>query len=98
MKNLKFVSEIVLAGLLFALPLAGCSNEQEQQSRSSAKPYPLDTCLVCGMKLGEMGKPYTFVYQAQQIEVCSKSEKTMFDNDPAKYMKKLADAEAALKK
>ncbi len=98
MKNLKFVSEIILAGLLFVLPLAGCSNEQEQQSMADAKPYPLNTCLVCGMKLGEMGKPYTFVYQGQQIEVCDKSEKSSFDKDPAKYMKKLADAEAALKK
>lgn len=78
------------------LAVAGCSKEQAQSSTADAKPYPLDTCLVCGMKLGEMGKPYTFVYQGQQIEVCDKSEKATFDSDPAKYMKKLADAEAAL--
>lgn len=64
---------------------------------AAPKPYPLDTCLVCGMKLGEMGKPYVFVYKGQEIKVCDKSEKADFDKDPAKYMKKLADAEAKLK-
>ena len=50
------------------------------------------------MKLGEMGKPYVFVYKGQEIKVCDKSEKADFDKDPDKYMKKLADAEAKLKK
>jgi YHS domain-containing protein len=62
------------------------------------KPYPLDTCLVCGMKLGDMGKPYDFVYKGQEIKVCDKSEQANFDKDPQKYLKKLADAEAKLKK
>jgi YHS domain-containing protein len=62
------------------------------------KPYPLDICLVCGMKLGEMGAPYVFVYKGQEIKVCDKSEKAEFDKDPDKYLKKLKDAEAKLKK
>ena len=39
-------------------------------------PYPLATCPVSGDKLGEMGKPYTFVYQDkakninQEIKLC----------------------------
>ena len=32
------------------------------------KPYPFDTCLVDGMKLGSMGDPYVFVYQGQEIK------------------------------
>ena len=64
----------------------------------AGEPYPLNTCLVCGMKLGEMGKPYVFVYKGQEIKVCNESEKKDFDKDPDKYMKKLADAEAKLKK
>ncbi len=62
------------------------------------KPYPLDTCLVCDMKLGDMGKPYVFVYKGQEIKVCNESEKKDFDKAPDKYLKKLADAEAKLKK
>jgi len=84
----------VAVGLvLFAL-----TSRADDQKIEKTKPYPLDTCLVCGMKLGDMGKPYVFVYQGQEIKVCDKSEKKDFDKDPDKYMKKLADAEAKLKK
>jgi nitrous oxide reductase accessory protein NosL len=85
----------VLAGFLLAMTLAGCS---KQAPAANAKPYPLDTCLVCGMKLSMMDKPFTFVYQGQQIKVCDAGEKADFEKDPAKYMKKLADAEAAARK
>lgn len=62
------------------------------------KPYPLNTCLVCGMKLGEMGKPYVFDYKGQEIKLCDKSEKADFDKSPDEYLKKLAEAEAKNKK
>ena len=87
---------ILLSVLAVSLTLTGvsCSRTEDQSSQtvSDAKPYPLDTCLVCGMKLGEMGQPYTFVYQGQEIKVCGESEKAIFDKDPAKYLAKLADA------
>jgi nitrous oxide reductase accessory protein NosL len=60
-------------------------------------PYPLDTCAVCGMKLGEMGKPYTFVYQGREIKVCDKSEEADFKKDPKKYLKDIDDAVAKAK-
>jgi nitrous oxide reductase accessory protein NosL len=94
MKTSKFTCTSVLVGLLFALALAGCSKEKQT---AEAKPYPLDTCLVCGMKFAEMEKPYVFVYQGQQIKVCDESEKAIFEKDPGTYMKKLADAATALK-
>ena len=62
------------------------------------KPYPLKTCLVCGMTLGDIGKPFVFVYKGQEIKVCDSSEKAVFDKNPGKYMKKLAEAEAKMKK
>ena len=107
MKAIKFISGLALLASLVAMPLAGCSEAQkttdaqnaaEAQKTADAKPYPLDTCLVCGMKLGDMGTPFSFVYQGQEIKVCDKSEKAEFDKDPAKYMKKLADAEAKIQK
>lgn len=83
---------VALAGLL----PAGCG--KQQNVISTGKPYPLDTCLVCDMKLAGMGTPCVFTYQGQEIKVCDKSEKADFDKDPAKFMKKLADAEAKLKR
>jgi YHS domain-containing protein len=63
-----------------------------------AKPYPFDTCLVDGMKLGSMGDPYVFVYQGQVIKFCCADCKPAFLKDAEKYMKKIQDAEVAAKK
>ena len=93
MKNLKFILAIILAATIVAVSLTCRADDHKQP-----KPYPLDTCLVCGMKFGSMGKPYVFVYKGQEIKLCDKSEKADFDKNPDKYMKKLADAEAKLKK
>jgi nitrous oxide reductase accessory protein NosL len=78
---------VAMAFAVAAVYLAGCA---ENKKAEAAKPYPLQTCLVCDMKLSGMGQPYVFVYQGQEIKVCDKSEKAEFDKDPDKYMKKLA--------
>jgi hypothetical protein len=62
----------------------------ETVADAKAKPYPLDTCIVSGEKLGEMGKPFVFVYKDQEIKLCCKSCKKDFDKDPEKFLKKLA--------
>ncbi len=56
---------------------------------AEAKPYPLDTCLVCGMKLE--ADDITFVYLGRQIKVCGGDEDcyAVFKKDPAKYLKML---------
>jgi YHS domain-containing protein len=92
MKNIKYILAIILAVAIVAVSLSSRADEPKP------KPYPLDTCLVCDMKLGgPMGGPYVFVYKGQEIKVCNKSEAADFDKNPDKYMKKLADAEAKLK-
>ena len=53
------------------------------------KPYPIDTCLVSGEKLGEMGKPLVFTHEGQEIKVCCKPCKPKFLKEPAKYLEKL---------
>jgi YHS domain-containing protein len=95
MKNTNWFIAIILA-----LTLLGsvCGVRAQDEKKTAPKPYPLDTCLVCGMKLGEMSKPYVFAYKGQEIKVCDKSEKADFEKAPEKYMKKLAEAEAKLKK
>lgn len=61
----------------------------EVASTDSAKPYPLDTCLVSGEKLGSMGKPPEIVHEGQQIKFCCKSCIPDFEKDPGKYLSKL---------
>lgn len=95
MKNLKYVIALTVAVLLAIYAVTSRADDQKVEK---PKPYPLDTCLVCDMKLGDMGKPYVFVYKGQEIKVCNESEKKDFDKAPDKYLKKLADAEAKLKK
>jgi YHS domain-containing protein len=92
MKNTKIILTILLTTLIVAFSWTSRADDQKP------KPYPLDTCLVCGMKFGDMGAPYVFVYHGQEIKLCDKSEKADFDKEPDKYMKKLADAAAKLKK
>ena len=61
---------------------------------AKAKAYPLDTCVVSGEKLGEMGEAFVFTHEGQEIKLCCKNCKKKFDKDPATYMKKLKDAPA----
>lgn len=91
MKNLKYI--LVIIAVLCAVSFVSRADDQKPT------PYPLKTCLVCGMELGMMdSKPYVFVYKGKEIKVCDESEKKTFEKDPDKYLKKLADAEAKLKK
>jgi len=88
-------NKIALTGILLLLSFAVFADDSKT---TPLKPYPLKTCLVCGMTLGEMGKPFVFEYKGQEIKVCDQSEKSAFDKSPDKYLKKLAEAVAKLKK
>ncbi len=93
---MKTLKSAVLGALVLVL-LAGTfpARADDQQK---PKPYPLNTCAVCGMKLGDMGKPVVFVYKDREIKVCDKDEEAAFKKDPAKYVKKIDEAEAKAKK
>ena len=95
MKKIKTLAAITLAVSYLAAPLTGLAEDKKAEK---AKPYPLDKCIVSDEKLGEMGKPFVFVYEGQEIKLCCKSCQKDFKKDPAKYLKKLKDAEAAAKK
>ena len=49
-------------------------------------PDLLATCPVSGDKLDEMGAPFVFTYQGQEVKLCCKSCKPKFDKDPEKYI------------
>ena len=56
--------------------------------------YPLQTCVVTGEKLGDMGKPVDYLYQNQLVRFCCKGCIATFDKDPEKYLAKLKPASA----
>ena len=69
----------------------------EAEKKADAKPYPMDTCVVSGEKLGNHGDPYILEYEGREIRFCCKGCKKDFLKDPATYLKKLDEAEAKAK-
>ena len=93
MKTIKQLALIAIAGTLLAGPVASFAADEKK----AEKPYTLEKCIVSDEKLGEMGKPFVFDYKGQEIKLCCKNCKKDFDKDPAKYMKKLEEANAGKK-
>lgn len=62
---------------------------------AKAKPYPLKTCVVSDEEIGKDPdmKPHTFTYKGQEVKLCCKGCLKDFEKDPAKYMKKIEDAQ-----
>ncbi len=57
--------------------------------------YPVDICIVSGMKLGSMGEPYEYEHEGRRILFCCAGCVGEFEDDPEKYLKKLDDAKQA---
>ncbi|HSP42915.1 MAG TPA: hypothetical protein VLO11_08595, partial [Luteolibacter sp.] len=61
-----------------ALMTVSCSKQEESSAsatltESSSKPYPLETCLVSGEKLGSMGEPVVIQHEGREIKFCCDS-------------------------
>ena len=95
MKTLKSLITAVLAISCCAAPLSGLAADQKTEK---PKPYPLKTCVVTDEKLGGMGDAYVFVYEGREIKLCCKGCLKDFKKEPAKYVKKIEEAEAKAKK
>lgn len=67
--------------------LAGCASYSDKPS-ASAKPYPLNTCIVSGDKF-DHGKPVVRIVNGQEVKLCCKDCLKDFDKDPVKYLTKL---------
>jgi YHS domain-containing protein len=96
MKKLKPVIAALLLPSFFATPFAALAADKEKE-KDSKKPYPLETCVVSGEKLGEMGKPVVHDYKGREVKFCCKDCIKDFNKDPDKYIKKLDEAEAKAK-
>ena len=73
----------------FIAPVSGLAAEKKSEK---LRPYPLKTCVVSGEKLGEMGDPFVYAYQGREIKFCCKDCVKDFKKDPAKFMKKIEEA------
>lgn len=51
-------------------------------------PYPLDTCIVAGAKLGSMGDPIIMLHEGREVRFCCQGCEGAFEADPAKYLAK----------
>src|SRR5882724_633598 len=96
MKMIKNFTVAALAVTFLATPFAGLAADAKTDAK--AKPYPLKTCVVSGEKLGEMGKPYVFTHEGREVQLCCKDCLKDFKKDPAKFVKKIEEAEAKPKK
>jgi YHS domain-containing protein len=90
MKRIKTIAVLMLAATFLAGPLTLFAADG---GKPKAKPYPLKTCVVSGEKLGGMGDPYVFVHEGQEIKLCCKGCLKDFKKEPAKYLKKIEEAE-----
>ena len=93
---MKLLRTIALAAALSAIVVS--ANAAEEKKSEKPKPYTLSVCPVSDEKLGEMGKPYVFVHEGREIKLCCESCKKDFKKDPAKFIKKINEAEKAAKK
>lgn len=93
MKLLNRINTLLAGGgLALALVALTSTAVAEDKKSNKPKPYPLDKCIVSDEKLGEMGKPFVFTHEGQEIKLCCKSCQKDFKKAPAKYLKKLEGA------
>jgi YHS domain-containing protein len=93
MKLFNYVNRPIIYGLVLGMAALASTAMAADTTNAPVKPDLLTTCPVSGDKLGEMGKPLVFVYQGQEIKLCCGGCKKDFDKDPAKYIKKIREAD-----
>ena len=90
----KHFAAVALTISVLGSPFAGLAADPKKE----VTPYTLTTCVVSDEKLGEMGKPYVFTNDNREIKLCCKSCLKDFKKEPAKYLKKIEEAEAKARK
>ena len=96
MKRLKYLTATVLSLCVLTGPFVALAGDSKPEPK--LKPYILKNCVVSGDKLGEMGEPFVYKYEGREIKFCCKGCLKDFKKDPAKYIKKIEQAEAKAKK
>jgi hypothetical protein len=91
-KTLKRITNLLALGFLGAFITSTSTARAADDQAATTKPYPLDTCVVSGEKLGEMGTPYVFTHEGSEIKLCCKGCLKGFQKEPAKFIKKIEAA------
>jgi YHS domain-containing protein len=78
---------------IILLALGTAASARAEAAKKDA--YPLTTCVVSGESLGDHGDPYVMKHQGREVRFCCKDCRKDFLKDPAKYLKKIDDAEKA---
>ena len=94
---MKLKKYIITAALVagFAAGTVGLQAADDKAKDTKAKPYPLKTCVVTDEEIGKDPdmKPHTFIHKGQEVKLCCSGCKKDFDKEPAKYLKKIEDAQ-----
>ena len=92
MKKLQFIVATALFAGTLALAAVGCASHEHNATAqgTTGGAYPLTKCVVSGEDLGD--KPYVFTHNGQKVELCCKDCLAKFNEDPDKYMAKIASA------
>jgi YHS domain-containing protein len=100
MKKLMLIAGTLLAIAFVCVSLVARADGTNSVSSKPPQPIPdlLTNCPVSGDSLGDMGKPYVFVYKGQEVKLCCPDCKTDFDKDPDKYIKLIRAADKPPKK
>jgi YHS domain-containing protein len=91
---MKRLHSLLAGALVMSAAFATLTALADDKPATKPKPYTLKTCVVSGEKLGEMGDPYVYVHEGREIKFCCKNCVKDFKKDPAKYIKKIEEAEA----
>src|SRR5438067_7212943 len=95
----KLTATVLLSGLLAAPMIVLGADAKSDAKAEKGKAYPLKTCVVSDEKLGgDMGDPYVFTHEGREVKLCCKSCLKDFKKDPAKYMKKIDEAQKKAQK
>jgi YHS domain-containing protein len=87
---MKFASLALVAALVATFATA--SFAADKKSKLKTKPYPMDTCVVSGEKLGSMGDSFVFVEGDQEVQLCCKSCQKDFAKEKKANLAKINDA------
>lgn len=94
---MKLKKQIITAALVagFAAGTLGLRAADDKATDAKAKPYPLKTCVVTDEEIGKDPdmKPHVFTHKGQEVKLCCKGCLKDFEKEPAKYIKKIENAQ-----
>lgn len=87
------ITKTILASLLLGTTSLVLADDAKPAQKP--KPYTLKTCIVSGEDIGKDAdmKPHVFTYQGQEVKLCCKGCLKDFNKEPAKYLKKIEEAQ-----